>query len=53
MRKSGYKDMEIINLFAERNPSASKIKRKSNELNKKFLEVFLKNRPDSDIVFAW
>ena len=53
LRKSGYKDMEIINLFADRNPSASKIKRKSNELNKKFLEVFLKNRPDSDIVFAW
>lgn len=48
-----YSEMEIVNIFAERNPDIKSLTHENNELNKEFLKLFLEDRPNSDIILAW
>lgn len=52
-KKYQYGSMEIINIFSERNPEVEEIDTNNNSENKQFIELFLKNRKNLDIVLAW
>ena len=51
-KNNQYSNMEIINIFSERNPKVEKFDTANNKGNKQFLKSLLNNRTDSDIVLA-
>ena len=53
LMKDKYSKMEIINIFAERNPNAKEISINNNSDNISFIESFLNERINVDIVLAW
>lgn len=48
-----YSSMEIINIFSERNPKVKEIDTQNNSENMEFIEKFLNNREQVDVILAW